>query len=79
MPRELAGHVATIPEWLTGTLNAPSFDMAPGGVPAEFSRPASAREALALFLEGVKAARAALVDAQAQGRNRVGWVAVQAV
>ncbi len=57
---ELAGHVATIPEWLTGTLNAPSFDMAPGGVPAEFSRPASAREALALFLEGVKAARAAL-------------------
>ena len=57
---ELAAHVATIPEWLTGTLNAPSFDMAPGGVPAESPRPASAREALALFLEGVKAARAAL-------------------
>ena len=57
---ELAGHVATIPAWLTGTLNAPSFDMAPGGVPAEFPRPGSAREALALFLEGVKAARAAL-------------------
>lgn len=57
---ELAGHVATIPEWLSGTLNAASFDVTPGGVPAEFPRPASAREALTIFLEGVRAARTAL-------------------
>ena len=57
---DLAGHVATIPAWLTSTLNEASFDVCPGGVPAEFPRPASAGEALAAFLEGVKEARAAL-------------------
>jgi len=57
---ELAGHVATIPGWLTATLAAPSFDVCPGGVPAEFPKPASAREALAVLLEGVKESRAAL-------------------
>ena len=57
---ELAGHVATIPGWLTSTLKDASFDVCPGGVPAEFPRPASAREALAAFLEGVKQSRAAL-------------------
>ncbi len=57
---ELAGHVATIPGWMTATLTADSFDVSPGGVPAEFPKPGSAREALALFLEGAKQARAAL-------------------
>lgn len=57
---ELAGHVATIPGWMTATLTADSFDVSPGGVPAEFPKPASAREALTLLLEGVKEARAAL-------------------
>jgi uncharacterized damage-inducible protein DinB len=57
---ELAGHVATIPGWLKATLEAPSFDVCPGGVPAESPKPASAREALTLLLEGAKAAREAL-------------------
>ena len=57
---ELAGHVATIAGWLTGTLTADGFDVAPGGVPAEFPKPATAKEALALHDEGVASARAAL-------------------
>ena len=42
---ELAGHVASIPGWMTATLTADSFDVSPGGVPAEFPKPASARAA----------------------------------
>lgn len=57
---ELAGHVATIPGWMTSTLSEPSFDVSPGGVPVDFPKPASAREALAVLLEGAKEARAAL-------------------
>lgn len=57
---DLAGHVATIPEWLVSILRDATFDVCPGGVPVEFPRPASAREALAAFIEGVKASRTAL-------------------
>jgi hypothetical protein len=31
---ELAGHVASIPGWMTSTLTEDGFDVAPGGVPA---------------------------------------------
>lgn len=69
---ELAGHVATIAEWLTGTLTADGFDVAPGGVPAEFPKPATAKEALALHDEGVASARAAL-EAATDGTFLSSW------
>jgi uncharacterized damage-inducible protein DinB len=57
---ELAGHVASIPGWMTSTLVDEAFDVSPGGVPASFPKAASAKEAVAMFDEGVPAARAAL-------------------
>lgn len=57
---ELAGHVASIPGWMTSTLVDDAFDVSPGGVPASFPKAASAKEAVAMFDEGVPAARAAL-------------------
>ena len=60
---ELAGHVASIPGWMTSTLTEDGFDFSPGGVPVEFPKPASVGEALALHDEGVVAARAALAAA----------------
>lgn len=57
---ELAGHVASIPGWMTATLVDDAFDVSPGGVPASFPKAASAKEAVAMFDEGVPAARAAL-------------------
>jgi uncharacterized damage-inducible protein DinB len=57
---ELAGHVASIPGWMTSTLVDDAFDVSPGGVPATFPRAGSAKEALAMLDEGISAARAAL-------------------
>lgn len=57
---ELAGHVASIPGWMTSTLVDDAFDVSPGGVPASFPKAASAKEAVAMFDEGVPVARAAL-------------------
>lgn len=57
---ELAGHVATIPGWMTSTLVDDSFDVSPGGVPASFPKPASVKEAVSLFDEALAPARAAL-------------------
>ena len=42
---ELAGHVASIPGWMTSTLVDDAFDVSPGGVPASFPKAASAKEA----------------------------------
>ena len=58
---ELAGHVASIPGWMTSILVEDAFDVSPGGVPATFPQAASAKEALAMFDEGLAGARAALV------------------
>ena len=57
---ELAGHVASIPGWMTSTLVDDAFDVSPGGVPASFPKAATVKEAVAMFDEGVPAARAAL-------------------
>jgi uncharacterized damage-inducible protein DinB len=57
---ELAGHVASIPGWLTSTLTDDAFDVSPGGVPASFPKAASVEEALAMFDEGTVESRAAL-------------------
>ena len=57
---ELAGHVASIPGWMTSTLVDDAFDVSPGGVPATFPRAGSVREALSMFDEGIAGARAAL-------------------
>ncbi len=57
---ELAGHVATIPGWMTSTLVDESFDVSPGGVPATFPTPASVKEAVSMFDEALAPARAAL-------------------
>lgn len=57
---ELAGHVASIPGWMTSTLVDDAFDVSPGGVPATFPRAGSAKEALSMLDEGIAGARAAL-------------------
>ena len=57
---ELAGHVASIPGWMTSTLVDDAFDVSPGGVPATFPKAATAKEALTMFDEGFAGARAAL-------------------
>lgn len=69
---ELAGHVASIPGWMTSTLVDEGFDFSPGGVPVEFPKPVSAREALALHDEGVATARAAL-EAATDGTFLSSW------
>lgn len=69
---ELAGHVASIPGWMTSTLTEDGFDVAPGGVPAEFPKPATTKEALALHDEGVASARAAL-EAATDGAFLSSW------
>ncbi|MBI5444717.1 MAG: DinB family protein [Deltaproteobacteria bacterium] len=57
---ELAGHVASIPGWLTSTLTDEAFDVSPGGVPAVFPRAASSKEALSMFDDGIAVSRSAL-------------------
>ena len=69
---ELAGHVASIAGWMTATLTADEFDVAPGGVPAEFPKPASTKEALACHDAGVASARPAL-EAATDGLFLSSW------
>ncbi len=69
---ELAGHVASIPGWMTSTLTEEGFDFAPAGVPVEFPKPATVEEALALHDEGVASARAAL-EAATDGTLLSSW------
>ncbi len=69
---ELAGHVATIAGWMTTTLTADVFDVAPGGAPAEFPKPSSTKEALAFHDEGVASARPAL-EAATDGLFLSSW------
>jgi uncharacterized damage-inducible protein DinB len=60
----LAGHVTSIPGWVTVTISQDSLDMAPGGV--EAPRPpeaASQKELLQVFDKNVTEARAALEGA----------------
>ena len=56
----LAGHVATMVEWLPVTLNTQELDYAPvGGPPYEPPKTSNRKELLAVFDKNVAAARAA--------------------
>src|SRR5579871_5436431 len=60
----LAGHIAMIPGWAKMTLETKDFDMnPPGGQPVQMPQPKSKAEVLALFDQGVPAARAAIAAA----------------
>jgi uncharacterized damage-inducible protein DinB len=63
----LAGHVGTVPEWLTMTLNSESLDYAPVDGPA-YTPPKieNAKQLLAAFDKAAREARTALVAASDQ-------------
>ena len=57
----LAGHVGTVPEWISMTINTQELDYAPVGGPAfEPPKISNSRELLAAFDKGSAEARAAL-------------------
>jgi uncharacterized damage-inducible protein DinB len=57
----LAGHVGTVPEWITMTINTEELDYAPVGGPAfEPPKIGNRKEVLAAFDKGAAEARAAL-------------------
>jgi uncharacterized damage-inducible protein DinB len=57
----LAGHVGTVPEWITMTINTEELDYAPVGGPAfEPPKISNQKEVLAAFDKGSAEARAAL-------------------
>jgi uncharacterized damage-inducible protein DinB len=63
--RELSTHIATIPAWMTDTIEKDSFDFAPvGGAPYQPPVFKNKDEALAAFDKGVAAARASLAAAE---------------
>ena len=57
---DLASHVANVPGWMSATLDAESFDTAPGGETLSFPAAGSSRELLDRFDAGAAAARASL-------------------
>ena len=59
----LAGHLANLPSWGTLTVDADSFDLAPGGQPVQTPSLSSGKEVLAKFDENVAATRAAIAGA----------------
>jgi uncharacterized damage-inducible protein DinB len=62
--RQLAGHLANLPEWLTVTIKQDSLDLAPGGVQMQPPpAPKDNKELLAVFDKNVKEGRAALAAA----------------
>ena len=63
---DLASHVANVPGWMSATLDAESFDTAPGGETLSFPAAASSRELLDRFDAGAAAARASLEKASDQ-------------
>lgn len=60
--RELATHVATVPSWMTVTLEQDSFDIA-GDDPSDREAPDTVDGIVALFDDNLSAARAALAEA----------------
>jgi uncharacterized damage-inducible protein DinB len=61
---QLGNHLATMPGWLTGTLQSTELDFSDPVAKAQMPAPVHTREALlALFDQGVAAARAALAAA----------------
>ncbi|MGA2098311.1 MAG: DinB family protein, partial [Candidatus Acidiferrum sp.] len=59
----LAGHIGTIPEWISMTISTQEFDYAPvGGPPYEGPKIANRKELLAAFDKGSAEARAALAS-----------------
>jgi uncharacterized damage-inducible protein DinB len=60
----LAGHIASIPDWMVETIDKDGFDMAPNGVQMQPPPPPKTRkELLELFDKGVTGARKALSGA----------------
>lgn len=69
----LAGHVATVPEWITMTINTEELDYAPIGGPAfEPPKISNRKELLAAFDKGSAEARAALAAVSDQDLLK-GW------
>jgi uncharacterized damage-inducible protein DinB len=67
---QLAQHVATLPQWIGGSLLAGEFDMAKGGGDFSPKEPASCDALLKAFEESVGAAKAAMAqldDTRAMG------------
>jgi uncharacterized damage-inducible protein DinB len=63
----LAGHVGTVPEWITMTINTKELDYAPVGGPAfEPPKISNRKELLAAFDKGSAEARAALASVSDQ-------------
>jgi uncharacterized damage-inducible protein DinB len=60
---QLAGHVASIPFWLSATLDTPFYDVMAGDREATLEPPASRSEMLRQFDEKVRKARASLANA----------------
>jgi uncharacterized damage-inducible protein DinB len=59
----LAGHIATVPEWITMTLRTGEFDYAPAGTPAyEPPKMENRAQLLATFDKAVAEARAAIAS-----------------
>ena len=59
----LVNHIVMFPGWAGSMFTSESFDIAPGGKQIEFPSAHNTKEALAIFDEGVSAARAALAKA----------------
>lgn len=69
----LAGHVGTVPEWITMTINTEELDYAPVNGPSyEPPKITNRRELLAAFDKGSAAARAALANVSDQEIMK-GW------
>lgn len=59
---QLAGHIATLPWWLSATLAAPFYDVTAGDKEARLETPASRETLLSDFDQKVSAARASLAN-----------------
>jgi uncharacterized damage-inducible protein DinB len=59
----LVNHIVLFPGWLADTFKSDSFDFAPGGKPVEMPNAKNRKEALAIFDQGVTAARETLSKA----------------
>jgi len=59
----LVNHLILFPGWLADTFKSDSFDFAPGGKPVDMPNAKNRKEALAIFDQGVSAARETLSKA----------------
>jgi uncharacterized damage-inducible protein DinB len=58
--KQLAGHLANIPNWAAVTCKEDSFDVSPGGKHVETPEPNTTAELLSMFDENVRTAREVL-------------------